>query len=151
MPGVVAPLDFFDPLEFSAVDMETLKFYRESEIHHGRVSMLAIVGVWAQESIVHGPAISHLSKTPQFLWVVMVFIAAFLESVRAQIAFVGLGSMRTNYKPGSAWDDPLEWAPLNAADLKDMQTKELQNGRLAMIGIMGIMAQELATKSPIFG
>ena len=31
-----------------------------------------------------------------------------------------------------------------------MQTKELQNGRLAMLGIAGMVAQELVTGAKIF-
>jgi hypothetical protein len=31
-----------------------------------------------------------------------------------------------------------------------MQTKEINNGRLAMLAIAGIVAQELLTGSPIF-
>ena len=33
---------------------------------------------------------------------------------------------------------------------KDMQTKEINNGRLAMIGIAGMVAQELVTGAKLF-
>ena len=33
---------------------------------------------------------------------------------------------------------------------KDIQTKEINNGRLAMIGIAGMVAQELVTGAKLF-
>jgi hypothetical protein len=45
MPGVTAPLDFFDPLGFCSDCSEgKLCFYREVEVKHGRVAMLASLG-----------------------------------------------------------------------------------------------------------
>jgi hypothetical protein len=46
--------------------------------------------------------------------------------------------------------DPLGLKPASAAELKEMQTKEINNGRLAMLGVAGIIAQELVTGNPIF-
>ena len=45
LPGVVAPLGFWDPLNFaSRADVNTMKRYREAELTHGRVGMLAVLG-----------------------------------------------------------------------------------------------------------
>ena len=41
--------------------------------------------------------------------------------------------------------------PTDAMALKELQTKELNNGRLAMIGAAGMIAQELATGKKLFG
>lgn len=46
--------------------------------------------------------------------------------------------------------DPLNLKPTNAADFATMQTKELQNGRLAMIAAMGMIAQEQVTHHTLF-
>jgi len=46
--------------------------------------------------------------------------------------------------------DPLGLKPTDAAELKEMQTKELNNGRLAMIAAAGMIAQELATGNKLF-
>lgn len=46
--------------------------------------------------------------------------------------------------------DPLGLTPKDDAAWKDLQTKELNNGRLAMIAIAGFVLQELALKQEIF-
>lgn len=43
---------------------------------------------------------------------------------------------------GSQLEDPKKF--------KDIQTKEINNGRLAMIGIAGMVAQELVTGAKLF-
>lgn len=51
MPGVCAPFGFFDPLGFSADASEgKIKFYREAEIKHGRLAMVASVGILVGEN-----------------------------------------------------------------------------------------------------
>ena len=73
--GVLAPVGFFDPLGLSKdKDEDTLRMYREAEIKHGRVCMLATAGILTQELIktgpVSGPGITHwdqsLTATPGF-------------------------------------------------------------------------------------
>jgi hypothetical protein len=46
--------------------------------------------------------------------------------------------------------DPLGLKPEDPEELKVLQTKELNNGRLAMIGIAGFVAQELVLNQEIF-
>lgn len=46
--------------------------------------------------------------------------------------------------------DPLGFKPTEPAAFKLIQTKEINNGRLAMLAIAGIVAQELATGEAIF-
>merc|ERR1712048_1248581 len=46
MAGVTAPMGFFDPLGFSTeCSAGRLLFYREAELKHGRVGMLATLGL----------------------------------------------------------------------------------------------------------
>ena len=52
MPGALAPMGFFDPLGFAAkADEKTLKRYREAEVTHGRVAMLAVLGFLVGEAV----------------------------------------------------------------------------------------------------
>jgi hypothetical protein len=53
------------------------------------------------------------------------------------------GLLRKEYTPGDIGFDPLFLKPTDPEELKIMQTKELQNGRLAMLAAAGFMAQEL--------
>merc|ERR1740138_777788 len=52
LPGVTAPLGFFDPLGFVEEDQtpEQILMYREAELAHGRVSMVAGLGFLVQEN-----------------------------------------------------------------------------------------------------
>merc|ERR1712127_141311 len=52
MPGALAPMGFFDPLGFAAkADEQTLRCYREAEVTHGRVAMLAVLGFLVGEAV----------------------------------------------------------------------------------------------------
>eukprot|EP00985_Skeletonema_marinoi_P030611 scaffold32895_cov216-Skeletonema_marinoi.AAC.2 len=52
IPGALAPVGLFDPLGFAEkADEMTLKRYREAELTHGRVGMLATVGFLVGEAV----------------------------------------------------------------------------------------------------
>ena len=58
-------------------------------------------------------------------------------------AVTGEGGLKEDYSPGDLGFDPLNIKPKTEEALVTMQTKELNNGRLAMIGIAGMLVQEL--------
>jgi hypothetical protein len=163
LPGSLAPMGFFDPLGFAAkADEATLKRYREAEVTHGRVSMLAVLGFLVGEKVegssflfdsqISGPAITHLSQVPAPFWILLTIAIGAAEQKRATIGWVEPenvpvskpGLLRDSYTPGDIGFDPLGLKPTDPEALKVMQTKELQNGRLAMLAAVGFMAQELA-------
>merc|ERR1711924_313157 len=51
-------------------------------------------------------------------------------------------TIRSDHVAGDLGFDPLGLKPEDPAELKEMQTKELNNGRLAMMAIAGMVAQE---------
>jgi Chlorophyll A-B binding protein len=169
IPGALAPTGVFDPFGFGAkADPNTLKRYREAELTHGRVAMLATVGFLVGEKVegssflfdasIKGPAISHLAQVPAPFWTVLVFAIAKLELDRARTGWVSPsdvpvdqpGLLREDYIPGNLGFDPFKLKPADAAGFVEMQNKELQNGRLAMLAAVGFMAQELADGKGIF-
>ena len=65
------------------------------------------------------------------------------EAYRAAYGWVPPGGesfLRASYKPGQLGFDPLGLKPAGAADFKDMQTKEINNGRLGKHG--GVAARD---------
>ena len=61
----------------------------------------------------------------------------------------GVRPVQDEYKPGALGFDPLGLYPDDPAEQYDIETKELNNGRLAMIGIAGFVAQELVDGKPL--
>merc|ERR1712127_700652 len=157
LPGAVSPLGFFDPLGFSKnTDLNTVKRLREAEIMHGRVAMMAAVGYLIGEStptITYGMDVHHTianNQIPEVPGTVLFpfFLAINIaEALRASTGWMepGLGalfSLREEYYPGDVRFDPFGFKPKGAKDFANMQTKELQNGRLAMLAAAGFCAQE---------
>jgi len=167
--GITEPLGFWDPLEFCDGKPEgRLRFYREVELKHARVAMLAALGFVVGEQFhplfgggIDSPAYKAFQETPlQTFWPYVVFGIA-LPEVTSVFTFVdpkdqgsiGEGEqwlIRDDHEPGDFGFDPLGLKPKKPDELKEMQTKELNNGRLAMIAIAGMVAQELATGQKLF-
>lgn len=79
-----------------------------------------------------------------------------LEYNRALVGFASpegefsFQQLKEDHYPGDVGFDPLGLKPKDAGAFAEMQTKELQNGRLAMLGAAGIIAQELTNGKEIF-
>ena len=161
LPGALPPVGLFDPLNFlEKADDATALRYREAEVTHGRVAMLAVIGFLVGEKVegssflfdsqISGPAITHFFQVPNPFWEILVLAIGGLELNRAQIAFVSpadlgpeeAGKMRADHYPGDIGFDPLGLKPEDPEEFEMMVTKELQNGRLAMLAAAGFLAQE---------
>merc|ERR1712232_1336750 len=54
LPGALPPMGEFDPLGFTDdLSVAEIKRYREAEVTHGRVSMLAVMGYLVGENFHH--------------------------------------------------------------------------------------------------
>jgi len=160
MAGVTAPMGFFDPLGFSTdCSAGKLLFYREVELKHGRVAMLAALGILVGEQF--HPLFGGGIDLPAYITFQFTPLQTFWPAVVAAIAIPEVFSVFTfsdtepwtikeDHEPGNFGFDPLGLKPQDPAEFKTMQTKELNNGRLAMIAAAGMIAQELATNRKIF-
>lgn len=173
--GQTAPLGFWDPLGFSTnTPYGKMVFYREAEVKHGRVGMLASLGIFMGEKLdgawwggMDGPAaymgaqpnyqlagLSELQETTLQAFWAGIFVVLALPELTFQLAPypLGVGSYpdKMDRIPGDLGFDPLYLKPTDPAKLLELQNKEINNGRLAMLAAAGMIAQELATGNKIF-
>ena len=174
-PGKSMPADYgFDPLGVAAIDVFSsgdddylrVKNYRDAELRHGRLAMLA-AAAWPVQELVHpwlnkaldapnllsdgrSPSVLNggLGDGPIPLALAFTAIMAGLLDVRA----IDIKE-RTGYDkwiPGDYGFDPLNIVKgASPVAFKNMQAKEINNGRLAMVAVACYVAQEAATGEPI--
>ena len=172
LPGSTGPIQNFDPFGFAAnADYNTMLRYREAETQHGRVAMLAVLGMLVTEEPIElhplfeadnkdiGPAIRHLDEVravSPFFFEAFAIVIGLLELNRALIGWktpgedVKFQEIKDEYFPGDISFDPFNLRPNSEREFAAMSAKELNNGRLAMIGVMGFILQELVNGEEIF-
>ena len=125
-----------------------ISFLREAELKHGRLAMLAAVILPTLELVDKTPSIyqfQHLPENAQVFFVSLMYLGEFASMLRGwEHPSVKLFALKPDYQPGD-----LGFQLWNRTDVRKMDV-ELNNGRLAMIGVLGIIAQELVTNQPIF-
>jgi hypothetical protein len=159
LPGSIAPIENFDPFNLlEGKTFEQVRTWREAELAHARVGMLAAAGFLVQEKF-HplfsgdgGPAIEQIPKLPAIMWPLITVGIGACEALRISVGWSNpnepnhvFQKLRAEYVPGDIGFDPLGLKPSDPAEFKEMQTKELQNGRLAMLAAAGFLAQEATT------
>lgn len=176
-PGVIAPAHLkgelagdygWDPLGLGA-DSKALNWYRHAELVHCRWAMLGAAGVLVQE-LVKPEVYFYEAGLPQNLpepfkninmggLLAFEFLMMHFTEVRRWQDIKEHGSVNQdpifknnsvpNPEPGYPGGifDPLGFSK---SDLKTWQTKEVKNGRLAMIAFMSFVIQAQATgKGPL--
>jgi hypothetical protein len=162
MDGVLEPTGFFDPLGFATdTPKGKMLFYREVELKHGRVCMLASLGILVAESFhplfggnIDAPAYLAFQQTPlEQFWpfvVIAIAIPEVLSFGNYDTSDTGaLWILKDDVVPGDLGYDPLGLKPKDPEGFNEMQNKEINNGRLAMIGTAGMIAQELVNGQKI--
>ena len=140
----------FDPLMI-ADSPEKLAWYREAEVKHARLAMLAAFGWPVSEITNFGGLPNGDGRAPSLLngglgnvngvyWAAVVGLAVFWEGKGLDKQF----GKKDDYLPGMLNFDPL------GMDSEGMRGAEITNGRVAMMAITAYALEEAITRAPIF-
>merc|ERR1719487_2496023 len=140
----------FDPLQI-ADNSDKLAWYREAEVKHARLAMLAAFGWPISEITNFGNLLTKDGRAPSLLngglgnvngvyWAAVVALAVYWEAQGLDKQY----GKKDDYLPGMLNFDPL------GADSPSMRNAEITNGRVAMVAITVFALEEALTKGPIF-
>jgi len=150
LDGTMAGDKGFDPMGLSEIQQD-LTYARWAELKHGRVAMLAIVGLVTQ-TYVHLPGAIYQNADP-FGAVSSVGLGANAQ-IFAAIGCVELANFYKHYdgsEPGDiGWTGGLLKGKSQEQIMKAKE-QEISHCRLAMIAITGASVQNLLFHQPILG
>lgn len=153
--GVQAPLGFFDPLGLLAdADAERFNRLRYVELKHGRISMLAVLGHIFTTGGVRLPGDIDFSGTsfesiPTGIAALSAVPSAGLFQIFAFVGILELFVMRDINGDGEFVGDfrngafDLGWDTFSPEEQERKRAIELNQGRAAMMGILGLMVHEM--------
>ena len=150
--GVQAPAGFFDPLNYCEDQPESFARRRAVERKHGRISMMAFVGILVHNADIEFPGYISKSQGVKFSDI-PDGIYGFSKIPAAGILqiFLLTGLIELAWWPASNYSGDYGCGFFGTSYNDDPETKatklnaELANGRLAMLAIMGLLAQDVVT------
>jgi hypothetical protein len=153
----------FDPLGF-AKNQELLSEYREAEIKHARLAMLAAVG-WPTSELMDRAIAEYFNaptmlddgdRVPSVLNGGMERISpqwwGFCVGLAGAIDVYGITKARRggpDYTPGNLGFDPLNIYPSDKVGQQQLQLAEIKHGRIAMLGVLGYVIEEYFSKMAV--
>lgn len=154
--GVTQPLGLFDPLGLLEKEPEKFERRRAVERKHGRIAMVAVLG-----NIIHNNHIvfdGYLSPTQniKFADIPTGVYGLFSIPIEGLVQIIALiGFIELAWWPASKYDGNygVGFFGMKIKDPEERERKlnaELNNGRLAMIGILGSIVGELVTGQTMF-
>jgi hypothetical protein len=135
----------FDPLGITDT-LQSTDYVQAAELKHGRVAMLATVGFVFQQYV-------HIltSEADPFKAVAALGLGPNLQ-ILSFIGTIELATWDKTFKGGDAGNlgfDPLgQLKGKSAKQVEDLKLKEVKNGRLAMVAIIGMFVQNLIFHTP---
>jgi len=155
MPGATMPFKSFDPLGLATLGSEgTLAWFRAAELKHSRVAMLATTGYLVQAAGFHFPGMLSTTSGVSFETLSAMKPLDAWDAVpdlgKTQIYFTILFAEVVSEYNGEHYTKggdypvivfpPVNLSPKDPAKMKVQQSRELNNGRLAMVAIMSFVA-----------
>jgi hypothetical protein len=143
-------LGFWDPLGvLEDSTEEQFGFYREIEIKHGRVAMLAVVGYLTTAAGIRFPGCEAFPAIAEnadgrVVLAQMFFFFVVAEAINRD-AF-GLAEFPGDYRNGAL---DFGWDKFDDATKIKKRTIELNQGRAAQMGIVGLVVHEMIGESII--
>jgi hypothetical protein len=143
--GAQMPLGYFDPMGICADgNTEAFERLRFVEVKHGRVAMLAVVGYLVTFAGIRFPGAENipsgfaaLPAIPAMVWVQMAFTWGMMEALNRD-AF-GLAEFPGDFRNGAL---DFGWDKLDEKTKLRKRAVELNQGRAAQMGILGIMVHD---------
>lgn len=162
LPGICEPFNYFDPLKLSVnKDKDLIDFYHLAEIKHSRIAMLSIFGIISQEQIYNIPAIYQYNISNNYMITILLLSIGTIESYDLINNYVYQNKKLTlkknlirenfinliyeKYFMYKQLDNKIE-----LDKIKDIQTKELNHGRLSMILFIFIIYEEFTYQRTIY-
>ncbi len=151
--GAQPPLGFFDPLGIlNDADQARFDSLRNTELKHGRISMLAVLGhiVTSKGDRLPGEIAYGVKFTD-----VKSGLAAFdtIPAAGLMQLFFFIGLMELGYSTRAAeieakCEKEMANRKWNEATIRKKKSIELNNGRAAQMGILGLMVHEKLDNNP---
>ena len=124
-------------------------YMREAELKHGRLAMVAALLLPLSEQFSDRLGINFFQENPEFVvsGLSLMVLNEFTSMVYGwEDPLVKPFALKEDYQPG----DLKFTLGVTEETMGTQMDKELNNGRLAMIGVLGMMVQELVTHQQLF-
>jgi len=154
--GASAPLPNFDPLGLASWGSdETLLWFRAAELKHGRVAMIATTGYLVNAAGLHFPGMLSASSdisfeslstmTPPDAWAAVpsagksqILATCFIAELVTE-GYQGKHYMKGGDLPTMVFP-AIDFSSVSEDTMTTKRTRELNNGRLAMIAILSFIS-----------